>query len=173
VNWDPTWTSLVSGLLGVAIGGVISFLSQMKAIDKQFEQQESIRAADAQKWIDQMWWDKKATAYGEIIDALWESYNYNSEYLDYISGANGPDAKAPAPNRDWKKDRATIKRAEDMGAFYISTRASESIREYVRYLYSIEGRDLNFLDELIDATEKCLDAVKMEAARDLRIQTQD
>lgn len=170
MSWDAVLPA-ISGLIGAGLGGGIAHFTQMKAIEWQVKQEEETRKADEQKWIDQTWWQKKESAYAEIIEALWGSYHDDSEYQDYVIGFNGPNAKAPQPIRDWHKDRLTIERAADMGAFYISTGASERLRDYLKLLYKIDFDDnfIDVLDELILETKKCLDEIKAEASKDLRL----
>jgi hypothetical protein len=168
MDWNVA-IPIISGLGGVIAGGVVSFFSQRSLVGKQFLHDKEVREAEAQRWIDQMWWQKKESTYATIVEALWGSYHDFSEYENYVYSWSSEDSEAPTSTRSWHADRLIIEQAADMGAFYISTKASETVRDYVKYLYSINDYFLDNVSDLIKKTKSCLEAVKAEAARDLRI----
>jgi hypothetical protein len=130
------------------------------------------RKALAQDWINQQRWQRKADAYTQIIEALWQRREYAREYEEslYAHVSTGPTIKSEK-YRDMETNRTNLRRVADVRAFVISDDVAESLKRYFKrdaeIMAMIDEPDQDDAD--LKSTEECLSAVGAAALRDLNV----
>lgn len=82
------------------------------------------------KFHAEKWWERKEKAYREIIEALYDSVHYFSVYKeDYGQGTGYSKQVEIELHQKYEKSYWTLKKATDMGSFYISKEAEDILEE--------------------------------------------
>jgi len=158
------WSEFFVPLSAVIVGGGISVYAQWFVLKKQH-----------QDWIAQQWWERKAHAYSQIIEALWHLLEYSREVEaeQDLRVQTGRSTKSIDAHR-FDDNQAELKKLADIGAFVISPEIADALSQYLSAT-SPRKLDLDYmdLDEVIQIhiyeTRKCLSTVRSAAARDLHI----
>ncbi len=118
------------------------------------------------------WWEKKQEFYSKLLDAIHHLKNYAAEhYEDQIIHDHLNDEKRAELTADWKKFSREFSRLSDLASFHLSKKAVEILSKYQKDKEAARNNEDLFAwieSDLIAAT-KCLDALKIEAKRDLKI----
>ncbi len=110
----PEWLRfLLQTFLGIATAILAAYLSARWA---------------AERFIKERWWQRKETAYLEIIESLSDLISYASYCSDlYLRSTTGSPPKELSERRreaHWK-----IEKAADVGALVISEKAAQALKE--------------------------------------------
>jgi hypothetical protein len=123
-----------------------------------------------QRFRREKWWERKADAYSRIIEALHNAKVFASEHWDAsMRGRSVPDEADKELRQQANVGRKEILRASDVGAFLISPEAVKLLLQYQKE--SEEARLTTswqeYLDNDLDAVNKCLKGMIAVAKRDL------
>ena len=144
-------------LSGVAIAGLSSWITVHLSL-KRFRTEK--------------WWEKKTQAYSNLLGVIHDAKafaekNLQAEYRSReLSEEEDKDLRAKSQAAE-----AEIYRAMDVGAFYFSQEAIECLKQYKKES-SEAGQDNSwvlYLQEDLDATNKCLSAMIEIARKDLQV----
>lgn len=118
------------------------------------------------------WWEKKAQAYSNLLGVIHDAKAFAEENLqaEYRNRelSEEEDKELRAKSR---AAEAEIYRAMDVGAFYFSQEAIECLKQYKKES-SEAGKDSSwvlYLQEDLDATNKCLTSMIEIARSDLQV----
>ena len=124
------------------------------------------------QFYSQRWWEQKAEAYKRIVEALYHVKNN----LQILLNAEETGAEIQKDRKDdlslrSRESYEEIYKAEGVGAFIISKRASQILTELRGDLSQekLERSWYEYLDGSLFAVNKCLNDIRDEAKRDLRI----
>jgi hypothetical protein len=80
------------------------------------------------KFYSEKWWERREKSYSEIINALYDLVQYFSVYKeDYGQGTGYSKDKESELRQNYEKSYWALKRASDIGSFYISKRAQSAL----------------------------------------------
>ena len=124
------------------------------------------------RFYKEKWWEKKHEAYSNLLKALHHLKNYAAEHYE---GSVNPryitDEKKDELTKDWKKFSREFELSRDLASFQLSNEAVAILDEYEREKVEVEKSRSMF--ELIkgdlDAVTNCLEKIKKEAKRDLKV----
>ena len=182
VSWSEVAPSLIA-LLGIPLAVVFGWVKDKRLRAEQYRREDLLRreqqqweddlfARQSQEWRSQQWWHRKADAYSEIIEALWQRLEYANEYMDYWYGIrSNPTELDPEKYRDMDQNRTKLRRAADVGAFVVSNDVAEALGRYFerdRKILVLPDTDIQ-LDEDIASTQLCLREVREAAMCDLQV----
>ena len=140
-------------LSGVAIAGLSSWITVHLSM-KRFRTEK--------------WWEKRAEAYSNLIGAIHDAKAFAEENLEAMQrGRELSEEEDKELRHKSKVAESEIYRAMDVGAFYLSEQALDSLRTYKKES-SEAGKDHDwtlYLVEDLEATNKCLKSM-IEIARD-------
>lgn len=144
-------------LSGVAIAGLSSWITVHLSL-KRFRTEK--------------WWEKKAQAYSTLLGVIHDAKAFAEENLEAeyrnreLSEEEDKELRAKS-----RAAEAEIYRAMDVGAFYLSPEAIECLKLYKKES-SEAGKDHSwvlYLQEDLDATNKCLASMIEHARKDLQV----
>ena len=140
---------------------------------KQRERREdAVAERQSLEWVNRQWWDRKATAYTEIIEALWQSVEYSRDYLAHAYGESVKGVDVEHEKFDnYRKNQLNLSRTADVGAFVVSEEASAALQAYFTSTKSAADWDSteDIAENHLKAGEQCLKEVRSAALRDLRV----
>ena len=124
------------------------------------------------KFRSEKWWEKKAAAYAELVEALHTMKWPVGEHLD--AEIESKDISQEESNRMWTEfriARRNIWKIADSSTFLVSGEVSTAVREMERDLSRARNAQSWFehLDEQYAAVNKCLERIKEIAKVDLGI----
>jgi hypothetical protein len=125
------------------------------------------------KFRSEKWWERKATAYSELIAALHNMKWPAGEHLD--AGFQDREIPKEDSNRMWeefKTARKNIWRIADSSSFLISEDVTKAVQEMERGLSTARSAQSWFehLDEQYASVSKCLERIKQIGKADLGVQ---
>jgi hypothetical protein len=128
------------------------------------------------RFYSERWWERKAQAYTELIDGLYRIKLNAEKFLDHReSGRSIARERAEETARMSRQGREAIDRATAVGAFVISKEAVGHLAQF-RAECQITDRQWQKDDDLdqlalgdMRAAEKCLNALRETAKRDLSV----
>jgi len=83
------------------------------------------------RFASERWWERKAEAYVQIINALSDLvFYYEQTYNAEFEGRELSDARKEEINRDWQRGFLQVKKASNIGAFMISKKAEDALKQY-------------------------------------------
>ena len=161
-------------LLGALIGFLASLLTTIVTHLLQ-----NVRDAQDRKWkseqeISSRWWERKATAYGNIINSLVDMTDSLGIWFESelpLDPDGGQDEDVTPYIKIYRESRSRIEKAEIEGAYIISENAALALKELLREL-NIEYENLQFWETLNNryaASRNCLQTIRDEAHEDLKI----
>jgi hypothetical protein len=161
-------------LLGALIGILASLLTTIVTHLLQNVRDEKDRKWKSEQEILSRWWERKATAYGNIISSLVDMTNSLGIWFDlevpFDVEAN-QDEDATAYIKDYRESRRRIEKAEIEGAYIISENAALALKKLLNEL-NVENESVQFWETLNNryaASRDCLQIIRAEAHKDLRI----
>lgn len=127
------------------------------------------------RYYSEKWWERKIDTYTAIFNALYHMKNYCEEIITNIE-IMGEDALLKEHqnleiNNKYYKAIDEIKRVTDIGAFVVSEKTIESLKDLDSYL-----RETDFVEHIIDldqqlsSVEKCLESIRVLAKIDLKVE---
>lgn len=166
--------SLLIGIIGT---GAVSVILQERAqrredaLRKERQAREDqIRAEQRQDWVSQKWWDRKADAYTDIVDALWHIRQTAAEAMEPSYGpSEGPSRKDAPDDRNFRKDIRNLKKLGDVGRFVVSDEIAAALTEFWKRVGPVEDHpDVDVIIEThYGAAKECLEVVTPAALKDL------
>ena len=117
----------------------------------------------AKRFRTEKWWERKASAYGELVDALHKMKWPPSEHMDAeIEGRDIPDNESERQWEEFKAARRNVWRIADSASFLVSEKVLESVQQMERDLGKATNSQSWFehLDEQYSAVNNCLARVK-------------
>jgi hypothetical protein len=82
------------------------------------------------RFVSERWWERKAEAYGRIVESLSALVDYyDRSYDSVIYAAPLSDDERERLQRQWAEGSAEIAKVTHIGAFVISERARDALRE--------------------------------------------
>jgi hypothetical protein len=124
------------------------------------------------QFYSQKWWERKADAYTRIMEALYHVKNNLQTLLNAEeTGSQIPEDRREELGLRSRESYQEIYKAEGIGAFIISEKASEILSELSQNLNKAkrERSWYEYLDENLFAINNCLEDLRYEAKRDLKI----
>lgn len=77
------------------------------------------------------WWERKADAYTQIIEALADLVNYYRQFYDAeLEARELSEKRVEEITQRWKEGYGVVMKATDTGAFLISAEAEASLRRF-------------------------------------------
>ena len=134
----------------------------------------SIRRFHSEKW-----WEKKQEAYSSLLESLQKQKNYAEQHrkraIDQENyGLEVSTEEKSQLEREWKKYHAEYLKLRDLASLFLSSKAVSILDQYEgqkeEAAASAEGQI--FIEEVeanLKATTACLEAIKEEAKRDLKV----
>ncbi|MCH8093050.1 MAG: hypothetical protein IH953_00510 [Chloroflexi bacterium] len=124
------------------------------------------------QFYSERWWERKATAYSEIIESLYRM-------RVYIEGLRDSEEQGKELPEEVKRDlqararegRDKLSRAAEIGAFVISDDAAECLRRLHRHLQTSvpEGSFFDYLEGHSEELHSYLDEMRSIAKADLNV----
>lgn len=122
------------------------------------------------RFRSEKWWELKVSSYQNIIEALHESKLFSSLHLEaYEENAEVTEAKAEELRVKGRRASDEIAKAIDVGAFLLSERAIERLRQYMSDSSDADNATewYEHLEMDYTATKNCLDDLIVIAKDDL------
>lgn len=124
------------------------------------------------KFRSEKWWEKKATAYAELVEALHTMKWPASEHLDAeIESRKISEEESKRMWEEFKVARRNIWKIADSSTFLVSEEVTKVVQDMERDLSSARDAQSWFehLDEQYAAVNKCLSRIKEIGRADLGI----
>ncbi|MGH2560414.1 MAG: hypothetical protein ACRDJH_15235 [Thermomicrobiales bacterium] len=160
MSWSAIVPSLIA-LLGIPLAALLTLWRE-----------NHLRRQQYQDWVSQRWWERKAVAYTEIVEAVWQRSEYAREYLDYLYGPQQRSVDDKAEKyRDMDKNRTNLRKVSDVGAFVISNEVAASLQRYFKAAQEMMRIEdpTEQVEADVEASHLCLQEVREAALRDLKI----
>lgn len=184
MSWSDLVPSLIA-LFGIPLAVLFGWLKDRNLKDQQNRREDLVRREQHQRenevfeqqayeWRAQQWWQRKADAYTEIVEALWQRLEYGNEYLAELYNEHRAQADDKTEKyRDMGINRTKLRRAADIGAFVISDEVADALQQYFMRDQKIMSMDdvVEQVEADIESTRECLGKIRMFAVRDLRVVT--
>ncbi|MDR4520932.1 MAG: hypothetical protein R3E36_10105 [Nitrosomonas sp.] len=124
------------------------------------------------RFRSEKWWERKAAAYSELVEALHHMKWYSSEHID-AAMENRWLAKEDKDEywKQYKEARRNVWRIADASAFLVSPKVHEAIVTLERALGEARNADwwLEHAEQEYAAIQKCLVRVKELARHELGV----
>lgn len=134
--------------------------------------EDRLRADQQFEWVSQRWWERKASAYTEIVDAVWHIRERASDAIEQMYAHQDGTSHTSLPlDRDFLKDRRDLKKLADIGQFVISDEVAAALSELRRKVDAVEDHpDIDIeIETHFKAAKECLSVITPAALRDLGI----
>jgi hypothetical protein len=153
----PDWlVAILTGLLPAIVVALVTSAITVTLALRRFRQER--------------WWDRKATMYGELLETLHGLKRYTESYIERYQTDLDDKEKLAEIDRIWKECSAKLSRLEDLASFQLSERAVSILEEYRKEKAAARHEDTyQWAEGDLLAVEHCLEKLKREAKRDLRI----
>jgi hypothetical protein len=118
------------------------------------------------------WWERKASAYSELVEALHHMKWYPSEHIDAaIENRELPDEDKADYWKQYKDARRNVWKIADSASFLVSPKVNKAIVEMERELGEARTAEWWFehAEQQYAAIQKCLDQVKGLARQELGV----
>jgi len=161
-------------LLGALIGFLASLLTTIVTHLLQTGRDEKDRKWKSEQEISSRWWERKATAYGNIINSLVDMTNSLGIWLESelpFDRELDQDEDVTPYIKVYRESRGRIEKAEIEGAYIISENAALALKKLLKEL-NVEYENVQFWETLNNryaASRDCLQIIRDEAHKDLRI----
>lgn len=124
------------------------------------------------RFRSEKWWERKATAYSDLVEALHRMKWYPSEHIDAaIVGRELDKDDRDDYWKQYKEARRNVWRIADASAFLVSPKVHDAIVEMERELGEARNADwwLEHAEQQYAAIQKCLVRVKDLARQELGV----
>ena len=125
------------------------------------------------RYHSERWWDRKANAYVAVIEALHHSKAfYDIHWDEMVEGRTVNEERGQELRIRAREGNDEIQKAIDVGAFILSDRALERLKEYERKERQASGANTwaDYLDAGCAATSSCLKDMIEIAKEDLKLE---
>lgn len=124
------------------------------------------------RFRSEKWWERKANAYSELVEALHHMKWYPSEYLD--AAIESRQIAKEDTDEYWKKykeARRNVWRIADASSFLVSPKVHEAVIEMEKKLGQARNAESGFdhADQEYAAIQKCLEEIKVLARKELGV----
>lgn len=153
----PGWlTNILIGLLPAILVAVVTSVITVSLALRRFRQER--------------WWEKKQAMYAELLETLHGLKRYTDSYIERYQTDLDDKEKQAEIDRIWKECSAKLSRLEDLASFQLSDRAVTILEEYRKEKAAARHEDTyQWAEGDSLAVEHCLEKLKREAKRDLKI----
>jgi len=137
---------------------------------------------ELERFYSQRWWEKKVSAYSEIIGSLVVLTHSLDRWIRHEVARQQNDNEAPQETQEdyevtrneYEEVRIQIERAATEGEYIISEEAAKALSALVKQLRKYPGLTtyfeyLNYLNRYLKAAQDCLQTIRAEAQSDLRV----
>lgn len=125
------------------------------------------------RFHSEKWWERKAEAYGAIIEALHHVRNYADTHLAFLArGKELPEAGDEELTHKLQDAMAELRKRYDIGNFVISTEAVVAMNTLMKEL-DASTKNVTWDTHLVlklEAVDKCLASMRALARTDLQLQ---
>ncbi len=143
-------------IVGIAIATLSSFIT--------------VRLSLA-RFRTEKWWEKKVSAYEQVIEAFHGSKKFATEHMDAeFKGKELPKERDEELRAIAKVARDEILKATDIGAFILSDEALNILKDYEKESDKLSDCHswIEYLDTDLGITDKYMKKIISEAKRDLQ-----
>ena len=123
------------------------------------------------RFYSEKWWEKKQEAYSNMLEVLHKLKNYAEQHFDRERTGHEPtdDAKKKL-EADWRGFHAEYLKLRDLASFHLSNRAVDILDRYEKQKEAAKSDFfLEWIMADLAAVTDCLEKLKKEARRDLRV----
>jgi len=124
------------------------------------------------RFHSEQWWVRKADSYSKIVESLHEIKAYCEDQIEYIEMHEEPsDDKEKELQQKFKKASAEIRKAVDMGSFFISLEAERSMVNLWDQMEKARNEPsfYEYLNVKLTCVNKALKSIKIQASKDLGV----
>jgi hypothetical protein len=122
------------------------------------------------RFRQERWWEKKQAMYAELLETLHGLKRYTESYIERYQTDVDDKEKQAEIDRIWKECSAKLSRLEDLASFQLSDHAVGILEEYRKEKAAARHEDTyQWAEGDLLAIENCLEKLKSEAKRDLKI----
>lgn len=117
----------------------------------------------ARRFRSEKWWERKAAAYAELVEALHQMKWPSSEHIDAeIEGRQVPENERQEYWEQFKVARRNVWRIADSSSFLVSPRVLEAVQAMEREIGKASNAESWFEAQDVEysAVQTCLNAVK-------------
>lgn len=125
------------------------------------------------RFHSEKWWERKADAYSSIIEALHHIRNYADHHMEFeMRGTEMPEDGKRELSKELRRALAELRKRADVGTFVISKEAVAALRTLGNEMDASMNTTswLEHLDVQLAAVNKCLEAMRSIATKDLTLQ---
>jgi hypothetical protein len=153
----PSWLiNVLTGLVPAILVAVVTSVTTVFFALRRFRQER--------------WWDKKEAMYAELLETLHGLKRYTESYIEQSQTDSNDKEKQAEIDRIWKECSAKLSRLEDLASFQLSDHAVSILKEYRKEKAAARhGDTYQWAEGDLLAVEHCLEKLKHEAKRDLKI----
>ena len=124
------------------------------------------------RFHSEQWWVRKADSYSKIVESLHEIKTYCEDQMEYIEMHEEPsDDKEKELQQKFKKASAEIRKAVDMGSFFISLEAERAMVNLWDQMDKARNEPsfYEYLNFKLKCVNRALKSIKIQASKDLGI----
>lgn len=124
------------------------------------------------RFHEEKWWEKKQETYSNLLEALHHLKNYAAEHYEgQMNPDHITDEKRDELTKDWKRFSRELGKLRDLASFQLSNEAVAILDEYERKKVESQKSEniFDWIDGDLAAVSECLEKLKKEAKRDLRV----
>lgn len=122
------------------------------------------------RFCSEKWWERKADAYGSIIEALHHLKNYDDHHMAFEkSGTELPEEGKKELTDKLRCAMAEVRKRMDVGTFVICEEAVSALHTLMEEL-DASTKTTNYKEHLnlhLSAVSKCLESMRQIAKKDL------
>ncbi len=154
INWPTLIGNVVVGLLVAVVSARVTVYFALK------------------RFYSEKWWERKAEAYGTIIEALHHMKNYADQHMEFeMRGSELPEDRKKELTENFKRGHGEVRKRADVGTFVICEEAVGALVALEKDLEA-SGNTTDWWEHLdleYAAVSKCLKTMRDIAKEDLRI----
>jgi hypothetical protein len=153
----PNWTvTMLIGLVPAILVAIVTSMITVTLALRRFRQER--------------WWEKKQATYAELLETLHGLKKYNATFIERYHEDSADKARQDEMNAIWKECSTKLSRLEDLASFQLSDRAVTLLNDYRRERNAARSDDFyEWAEGDPAAVKRCLENLKREAKRDLKI----
>lgn len=124
------------------------------------------------RFHSEQWWVRKADSYSKIVESLHLIKTYCEDQIEYIEMHEEPsDDKETELQQKLKKASAEIRKAVDIGSFFISLKAEKTMMNLWDEMETAKNEPsfYEYLKFKLNCVNKALKSIKTQANEDLGV----